>query len=180
MHFGTVGRPPVPRLRTRDPGRFECRVQAPASALREIGCLSSWFGFRRLASDSDVPHRVVRIPHFGPGSGRRTRADPRAVLGNRPRGRDAAAPPLRSSSRAVLDQLRPRLLRSTRIGAHGHRAKQRDSKLRASELESFAGEFHLAERNCLYPSTRLWSVLRELRFCPWPPEPRLGPLGRVS
>ena len=98
--------------------------------------------FLRLVSDSDVPHRVVRIPRFGPGSGRRTRADPRAVIGNWPRGRDAAAPPLRSSARAVLDQLRPRLLRSTRIGAHGHRAKQRDSKLRASELESFVREFH--------------------------------------
>ena len=150
LHLGTVGRPPVPRLRTRDPGRFECQSASAGVSthawvmldmLREFGCLSSRFGFRRLASDSDVPHRVVRIPRFGPGSGRRTRADPRAVLGNRPRGRDAAAPPLRSSSRAVLDQLQPRLLRSTRIGAHGHRAKQRDSKLRASELESFAKNY---------------------------------------
>ena len=57
---------------------------------RESGCLSLRFGFDRLVSDPDVPHRVVRIPHFGPGSGRRTRVDPRAVLGDRPRGRGAS------------------------------------------------------------------------------------------
>ena len=106
--------------------------------LREFGCLSLRFDFRRLVSDLDVPHRVVRIPHFGPGSGRRTRTDPRAVLGNWPRGRGAAAPPLRSSSRAVLDQLKPRLLRSTRLATRGRHTTSRASKTRARELESFA------------------------------------------
>ena len=91
--------------RTRDPGRCECQsVNAGVSTHawvmldvpRKYGCLSSRFRFRRLVSDSDVPHRVVRIPHFGSESGRRTRADPRVVIGNWPRGRGAAAPPLRS------------------------------------------------------------------------------------
>ena len=104
---------------------------------RKFGSLSLRFDFRRLVSDLDVPHRVVRISHFAPESGRRTRADPRAVLGSWPRGRGVAAPPLRASSRAVLDQLTPRLLRSTRLAARDRHATSRASKTRARELESF-------------------------------------------
>ena len=44
---------------------------------------------------------------------------------------------LSSSSRAVLDQLKPRLLHSTRIAARGRHATWRASKTRARELASF-------------------------------------------
>ena len=61
-------------------GRWTCRARLAASR-----CVSAFaVSFRTPTCRS---HRVVRVPHFGPGSGRRTRVDPRAVLGNRPRGR---------------------------------------------------------------------------------------------
>ena len=79
------------------PADSSARVQTPASALVHGSC---WTCRARLAASRCVSafavsfrtptcrsHRVVRVPHFGPGSGRRTRVDPRAVLGNRPRGR---------------------------------------------------------------------------------------------
>ena len=79
------------------PADSSARVQTPASALMHGSC---WTCRARLAASRCVSafavsfrtptcrsHRVVRVPHFGPGSGRRTRVDPRAVLGNRPRGR---------------------------------------------------------------------------------------------
>ena len=56
LHFGAVGRPPDPRLRTRDPGRFEHQstnagVRTHAwvmlGVLSEFGCLSLRFGFDR-------------------------------------------------------------------------------------------------------------------------------------
>ena len=57
LHFGAVGRPPKPRLWTRDPGRFEHQsANAGASTHtwvtldvpRKFGCLSLRFGFDSL------------------------------------------------------------------------------------------------------------------------------------
>ena len=155
LHFGAVGRPPDPRLRTRDPGRFEhqrenagvsTHVWVMLDVLSEFGCLSLRFGFHCLVSDPDVPHRVVRVPHFGPGSGRRTCADPRAGLGDRPRGRGASARGLEAEG--------------CRLAAKGAAAVR-------SFLQGASGTSARPPQRCLGPTSVVSGGRLQIR-CPWP------------